>query len=45
MVSISTHRHGLIVVATVVNDNRDVTTAIGVTADHAAARLLRKMDR
>lgn len=43
MISVETHRHGLLVVAATVNDNRQITTAVGFTAEHATQRLLRKL--
>lgn len=43
MIQITTRRHGLIVIAATVDDNRDVTTAIGLTVGHAEHRLLKAL--
>jgi len=41
MISIETRRVGLLVIAITVHDDLSVTTAVGLTKEHASRRLVR----
>ena len=45
MINIQTRRAGLFVIASVVNDNLDITATLGFTEEGARRRLLRILDK